>query len=133
MRINTRIVNEKNIHFYSSPCSIFHGLYKRDYVPVQVNPADWMRSHDEGIVTYVDYYSGNYIIETYEGYTVIETSGDYIPRETDLEYAYFSSRGVQTIYNRNGNYFTHGRIVESWLNLSEAFDVLDQLNYNAGY
>jgi len=124
----------KKIYIFTALLAVFFtACTKRDYVPVQVNPVDWMRSHDEGIVTYVDYYSGNYIIETYEGYAVIETSGDYIPRETDLEYAYFSSRGVQTIYNRNGNYFTHGRIVESWLSLSDAFDVLDQLNYNAGY
>ena len=111
---------------------VFTACTKRDYVPVEVNPNDWMRNHDEGIVTYVDYYSGNYIIETYEGYTVIETWGDYTPREYDYEYAYFSSRGVQTIYNRSGNYFTKGRIVESWLSLSDAFAVLDQLNYN-GY
>ena len=105
---------------------------KRDYVPVEVDPYDWMRSHDEDIVAYVDYYSGNYIIETYEGYTVIESWGDFTPRESDLEYAYFSSRGVQTIYNRQGNYFTKGRVVESWLSLQQAFDGLDALNYD-GY
>ena len=111
---------------------LFTACSKRDYVPVEVNPADWMRSHDEGIVAYVDHYSGNYIIETYEGYTVIETWGDYTPQEYDREYAYFSNRGVQTIYNRSGNYFTKGRVVESWLSLSDAFAVLDALNYN-GY
>jgi hypothetical protein len=111
---------------------LFSACTKGDYVPVQVNPSDWMRSHDEGIVTYVDYYSGNYIIETYEGYTVIESWGDYTPREYDREYAYFSSRGVQTIYNRNGNYFTKGRVVESWLSWSDALYVLDELGYN-GY
>lgn len=111
---------------------LFTACSKRDYVPVEVNPNDWMRNHDEGIVAYVDYYSGNYIIETYEGYTVIESWGSYTPREYDREYAYFSSRGVQTIYNRSRNYFTEGRIVESWLSLSDAFAVLDQLNYN-GY
>ena len=111
---------------------LFTACSKRDYVPVEVNPTDWMRSHDEGVVAYVDYYSGNYIIETYEGYTVVESWGDYTPREYDRVYAYFSSRGVQTIYNRNGNYFTKGSIVESWLSWSDALYVLDGLGYN-GY
>lgn len=109
---------------------LFTACTKRDYIPVEVDPQQWMRSHDEGIVSYVDYYSGNYIIETYEGYSVIESWGDYTPREYDREYAYFGNRGVQTIYNRSGNYFTQGRIVESWLSLSDAFYVLDQLSYN---
>lgn len=109
---------------------LFTACTKRDYVPVEVDPHQWMRTHDEGIVSYVDYYSGNYIIETYEGYTVIESWGDYTPREYDREYAYFGNRGVQTIYNRSGNYFTQGRVVESWLSLSDAFYVLDQLSYN---
>ena len=112
---------------------LFTACTKRDYIPsASVNPIDWMRSHDEGVVTYVDYYTGNYIIETYEGYTVIESWGDYTPREYDREYAYFSSRGVQTIYNRSGDYFKQARIVESWLSLSDAFEVLDALSYN-GY
>ena len=112
---------------------LFTAYTKRDYIPsAPVNPIDWMRSHDEGVVTYVDYYTGNYIIETYEGYTVIESWGDYTPREYDREYAYFSSRGVQTIYNRSGDYFKQARIVESWLSLSDAFEVLDALSYN-GY
>ena len=109
---------------------LFTACTKRDYIPTQVNPNDWMRTHDEGIVTYVDYYTGNYIIETYEGYTVIETWGEYTPHEYDREYAYFGSRGVQTIYNRSGNYFTKGRVVESWLSLSDAFAILDELSYN---
>ena len=112
---------------------LFTACTKRDYIPsAPVNPIDWMRSHDEGVVTYVDYYTGNYIIETYEGYTVIESWGDYTPREYDREYAYFSSRGVQTIYNRSGDYFKQARIVESWLSLSDAFEILDALSYN-GY
>ena len=110
---------------------LFTACTKRDYVPVQTDPVDWMRSHDEGIVTYVDYNTGNYIIETYEGYTVVESWGNS-PRENDRVYAYFSSRGVQTIYIRSGNYFTEGRIVESWLSLSDAFYVLDELGYG-GY
>ena len=108
---------------------LFTACTKRDYIPVEVDPYQWMRSHDEGIVSYVDYYTGNYIVETYEGYTVIESWGSYTPREYDREYAYFSSRGVQTIYNRSGDYFTKGRVVESWLSLSDAFYVLDELTY----
>jgi hypothetical protein len=112
---------------------LFTACTKRDYIPpTQMNPVDWMRSHDEGIVTYVDHTTGNYIIETYEGYTVVESWDGYSPREYEREYAYFSSRGLQTIYNRSGDYFKQGRIVESWLSLSDAFDVLDQLSYN-GY
>lgn len=109
---------------------LFTACTKRDYIPVETDPTHWMRTHDEGIVSYVDYYTGNYIIETYEGYTVIESWGSYTPREYDREYAYFGNRGVQTIYNRSGNYFTQGRIVESWLSLSDAFYVLDQLAYS---
>jgi hypothetical protein len=109
---------------------LFTACSKSDYIPAEVNPNDWMRSHDEGIVAYVDFYTGNYIIETYEGYTVVESWGDYTPREYDREYAYFSSRGVQTIYNRSGNYFTKGRIVESWLSWSDALYVLEGLSYN---
>ena len=112
---------------------LFTACTKRDYIrSSQTNPADWIRSHDEGVVTYVDYATGNYIIETYEGYTVVESWDGYSPRENDREYAYFSSRGVQTIYNRSGDYFKQGKIVESWLSLSDAFDVLDALGYN-GY
>ena len=109
---------------------LFTACTKRDYIPSsQANPVDWMRNHDEGVVTYVDYATGNYIIETDEADTVIESWDGYSPREYDREYAYFSSRGVQTIYNRSGDYFKQGRIVESWLSLSEAFDVLDALSY----
>lgn len=111
----------------------FTACTKRDYIPSsQTSPVDWMRNHDEGVVAYVDVSTGNYIIETYEGYTVVEAWDRYAPRENDREYAYFSSRGVQTIYNRSGDYFKQGKIVESWLSLSDAFTVLDQLSYN-GY
>lgn len=112
---------------------LFTACTKRDYIPPQtVDPYSWMNSHDEGMVTYVDYHTGNYIIETYEGYTVIESWGDYTPQEYDRVYAYFGSRGLQTIYNRNANYFIKGRVVESWLTLDDAFDVLDAVNYG-GY
>jgi hypothetical protein len=104
---------------------------KKDYVPVQVDPTAWMRSHDQGIVAYVDYSTGNYIVETNEGYSVIESWGNYTPQENDREYAYFGSRGVQTIYNRSGNYFTEGKVVDSWLSWSEARYLLDDLGYNS--
>lgn len=102
---------------------------KRDYIPLEEDPAHWMRTHDDGIVAYVDYSTGNYIVETYQGYSVIEGWGSYTPRENDHEYAYFSNRGLQTIYNRSGNYFTQGRIVESWLSWSDALYILDDLAY----
>ena len=111
---------------------LFSACTKRDYIPAQVDPAQWMQTHDKGIVAYVDYSTGNYIVETYEGYTVIESWGEYTPREYDPEYAYFSNRGVQTIYNRAGNYFTQGRVVDSWLSWSDAMYVLEDLGYH-GY
>jgi hypothetical protein len=111
---------------------LFSACTKRDYIPVQTNPAEWMRSHEEGVIAYVDFSTGNYIVETYEGYTVIESWGHYTPREYDYEYANFSSRGVQTIYNRSGDYFTEGRVVDSWLSWSDALYVLEDLNYQ-GY
>jgi hypothetical protein len=110
---------------------LFTACTKGDYVPAQIDPAEWMRTHDKGVVAYVDYSNGNYIVETYEGYTVIESLGDYTPRENDHEYAYFSSRGVQSIYNRSGNYFTKGRVVESWLSWSDATSLLDDLGGHA--
>ena len=112
----------------------FTACSKRDYYTPssQISTIDWIRNHDEGVVAYVDYSTGNYIIETYEGYTVIESRGNYVPREYDREYAYFSSRGVQTIYNRSADYFKTGTVIDSWLSLEEAFDLLDALSYN-GY
>jgi hypothetical protein len=110
---------------------IFTGCTKRDYIPTQIDEQQWMRTHEEGTVAYVDYYSGNYIVETYDGYAVIEASGNYTPREYDSEYAHFSNRGLQNIYNRNGNYFTTARVVDSWLSWSEARYILDDLNYQA--
>jgi hypothetical protein len=108
---------------------LFTSCTKRDYVPVEVDPSHWMNTHDEGIVAYVDYATGNYIVETFEGYSVIEAFGGYSPREYDREYAYFNNRGVQTIYNRAGNYFTEGRVVESWLSWSDAMFILEDLSY----
>jgi hypothetical protein len=123
----------KKIYIFAAFIAVlFAACTKGDYIPVQNDPVNWMRNHDEGIVTYVDNYTGNYIIETYEGYTVIESRGNYVPREYDREYAYFSSRGVQTIYNRSADYFKKGTVIDSWLSLQEAFDLLDALSYN-GY
>ncbi len=101
---------------------------KRDYVPREVDPYDWMRTHDEAVVAYVDFYTGNYIVETYNGFSVVESWDGIAPREYDYEYAYFDNRGLQTIYNHAGNYFTKGRVIESWLTWSDALYVLDQIS-----
>lgn len=102
---------------------------KRDYISQPVDPREWMRTHDRGVVAYVDYYTGNYVVDTHSGFSVIESFSGYTPREYDEEYAYFSNRGLQTIYNWNGDYFTNNRIVDSWLSWSEAMYVLDQISY----
>lgn len=102
---------------------------KRDYYPDRPDEYDWMRTHERGVVAYVDNYTGNYIVDTYNGFAVIESWGGIIPRTYDEEYAYFSNRGLQTIYNRQGNYFGKGRIVDSWLTWSDALYVLDELSY----
>ena len=104
---------------------------KRDYVPAQVDPRDWMRTHEHGIVAYVDYSTGNYIVETNSGFAVIESWDQVTPIEYDHEYANFSRRGVQTIYNQSGNYFKEGRVIESWLTWNEALYILDDLRFNA--
>lgn len=108
---------------------LFAACSKRDYIPAQNNPRDWMRTHEEAIVAYVDYSTGNYVVETYQGFSVIELWEDIGPVEGDYEYAYFNNRGVQTIYNRSGDYFTKGRVVESYLSWSEAMYILDDLKY----
>lgn len=115
------------------PVVLLAACSKRDYIPSDIDEYEWMRTHEKGLVAYVDYYSGNYIIETFRGYAVIESWGGITPREYDEEYAFFSSRGLQTIYNRAGNYFTKGRVVDSWLTWSQAVYVLDDLNYHNGY
>jgi hypothetical protein len=103
---------------------------KRDYIPAQVNPRDWMRTHEHGVVAYVDYTTGNYIVETQSGFSVIEPWENLTPVEYDHEFANFSSRGIQTIYNQQGNYFTEGRVIDSWLSWDEALFILDDLRYN---
>ncbi|MBO9573827.1 MAG: hypothetical protein J7497_16695, partial [Chitinophagaceae bacterium] len=108
---------------------LFTACSKSDYITPPNNEYDWMRTHDKGTVAYVDYVTGNHIVETYGGFSVIESWGSYIPREYDEVYAYFSSRGIQTIYNWTGNYYTKGRVVESWLSWSDALYVLDRISY----
>lgn len=98
--------------------------------PIDVDVNEWMQTHERGTVVYTDGFTGNYIVETSRGYSVIESWGGAMPYDFDNVYAYFSSRGVKDIYNRSGNYFTQGRVVDSWLSWSEAMYLLDQLSYN---
>lgn len=109
---------------------LFVSCTKRDYISRDVDVREWMNTRDHGVVAYVDYSTGNYIVETIHGYSVVELWDEVSPVEYDHEYAYFNSRGVQTIYNRSGNYFTEGRIVESWLTWDEAMFILEDLRYH---
>lgn len=109
---------------------LFSACSKRDYyVPNDLNEQEWMQTHERGVVAYVDFYTGNYIIETTRGFSVMEAWGGVQPREYDEEYAFFSNRGVQSIYNYTGNFFTEARVVDSWLSWSDALYVLDQISY----
>ncbi len=102
---------------------------KRDYVAVPTDPYDFMKTREKGIVVYVDYFTGNYIVDTYSGYAVIESFSQYTPREYDEEYAFFSSRGLQTIYNWSGDFFYRNRVVDSWLRWNDALYLIDHLSY----
>ena len=102
---------------------------KTDLLPANIDVNEFMRTRESGTVAYVDYYTGNYIVDTYRGFAVIESWGSAAPREYDEQYAYFSSRGLQTIYNYSGNYFSDGRIVDSWLTWSDAVYILDDLSH----
>src|SRR6218665_904604 len=97
-------------------------------IPDEMDAQVWMNTHEKAVVVYVDYYSGNYIVETYRGYSVIESWGGSTPRENDREYAYFNVRGSQTSYNRTGNYYTSINVVENALNWQDALYVLHQIN-----
>jgi hypothetical protein len=110
---------------------LFAACSKRDYyvTPPPPDPRSWMRTHDEGVVMYVDYSTGNYIVETYNGYSVVEMWNNEPPIEYDREYAHFNNRGIQTIYNYDGNYFTEGKVVDSWLTWNEAMYLIDELKY----
>ena len=102
---------------------------KKDYIPAEINAEEWMRTHDHGIVAYVDYSTGNYIVDTYNGYTVIESWDGVSPIESDHLYAYFNNRGVQSIYNRSGSYFSQGRVVEHWLTWNEAIWIIEDMRF----
>ena len=97
--------------------------------PVDVDVNQWMQTHERGIVVYTDGFTGNYIVETSGGYSVIESWSGATPYDFDNLYAYFSNRGVKDIYNRSGNYFMQGRVVDSWLSWSQALYLIDQVSY----
>jgi hypothetical protein len=110
---------------------LFVSCSKRDYyVNDQLDINQWMRSHDHGTVAYVDYSSGNYIVESYSGYSVVQPWTSNTPLENDNEYAYFNIPGVQNIYNLSGDYFAKATIVEVSLSWEDALYVLDDLNYH---
>jgi hypothetical protein len=107
---------------------LFASCTKQAYYS-DVNPEqEWIRTHEKGVVAYVDNYSGNYIVETYQGYSVVELRGGIVPRQYDNEYAWFSSKGTQSVYNYDGNYYTKETVVESFLNWSDALYVLDNIS-----
>jgi len=108
----------------------FAACTKRDYIPAEVDVRQWMRTHDRGVVAYIDYSTGNYIVDTYEGYSVVESWDRSMPIENDHTYAYFNSRGVQSIYNVSGDYFSKGRVVDHWLTWNEAIWLLDDLKWS---
>ncbi|MBC8032950.1 MAG: hypothetical protein H7Y03_02310 [Chitinophagaceae bacterium] len=102
---------------------------KEVIVPVGDDVYTWMQTHDKGTVAYVDYYTGNYIVETFRGFSVVEPLDGIAPHENDLEYAYFGSRGAQSTYNYTGDYFTSINVVATRLSWSEAIYLIDQLSY----
>ena len=106
---------------------LFASCSKKDYYPA--DEYDWMRSHEKGVVAYVDQYTGNFIVDTDNGFAVIENTGGIFPHKYDGTYAYFSNPGTQSVYNYEGNYFSTIRVVDSWLTWSDALYILDQINY----
>lgn len=112
---------------------LFSSCYKRDYYRDDYRTdADWMRMHDHGTVAYVDYSNGNYIVDMPSGFAVVEYYGGVSPQQYDDVYAYFTSRGVQTVFNYSIGHYGQGRVVDSWLSWSDAMYLIDQLNYG-GY
>ncbi len=105
------------------------GCTKEVIVPVEGDAYQWMRTHEKGTVAYVDYYTGNYIVQTSRGYAVVEPWAGITPREYDIEYANFSNRGIQSAYNYSGDYFTRINVVDSWLSWSQALYLIDDLSY----
>jgi outer membrane biogenesis lipoprotein LolB len=104
------------------------GCTKTDLPPENYDPEQWMQTHQRAEVAYTDYFSGNYIVHTSQGFAVVENWSGRIPRDFDILYAHFHFTGMQTIYNRSGNYFTSGRIVANWLTWGEAWNILDQIS-----
>jgi hypothetical protein len=104
------------------------GCTKSDLPEQQMDPEQWMQTHQRAQVAYTDYFTGNYIVQSSQGFAVVEGWGGYTPREFDELYAHFQFTGMQTIYNRSGNYFTSGRVVANWLTWSEAWYLLNQLS-----
>jgi hypothetical protein len=113
---------------------LFASCTKRDYYYPGggTSEADWVRTHDHGVVAYVDYATGNYIVDTHNGFAVVELWASIAPVEYDDVYAYFSSIGTQTIYNLNDRTFSEGRVIDTWLSWSDAMYIIDDLKYN-GY
>lgn len=120
---------KKFLFLFLIPLLALASCAKQVETPVNIDVNQWMQTHESGRVAYVDFSSGNYMVETGSGYAVIEAWG-YTPRTYDVVYAHFSMNGVQQIYNRNGNYLTQGRIVSSWLSYFEAMDLLDRMSNN---
>lgn len=101
---------------------------KESYVYEGDGTQQWMQSHEKGSVALVDSYTGNYIVETYQGYSVVQSLGGVVPVKYDVEYAWFSNPGGQTVYNYDGNYYTKERVVASWLSWSDALITLDDIS-----
>lgn len=115
--------------FWVTATMLATGCTKEDMPPENYDPGQWMQTHQRGEVAYTDYFSGNYIVQTSQGFAVVENWSGYVPRDFDVLYAHFQFSGMQTIYNRSGNYFTKGRIVANWLTWGEAWDILDRINH----
>jgi hypothetical protein len=92
--------------------------------PVDVN--EWMQTHEQGVVAQVDFFSGNYMVQTRFGYSVVEAWGA-TPRTGDVLYAHLNFPGTQQIYNRSGQYFTTGRIQGYGMSYFQALELLDWL------
>ena len=107
---------------------LFSACTKTDLPPQNLDPNEWMQTHQRAEVTYDDYFSGNYIVQTPQGFAVVENWGGAGIRDFDVLYAHFQFTGMQTIYNRTRNYFTTGRVVANWLTWGEAWNILDQIS-----
>jgi hypothetical protein len=104
------------------------GCTKTDLPAQDYDPDQWMQTHQRAEVAYTDYFTGNYIVQSSQGFAVVENWGGSAPRDFDVLYAHFQFTGMQTIYNRSGNYFTKARIVDNWLTWGEAWNILDMMS-----